>query len=130
MDTMSVIDDSVFITDGRSRSPLRIDLAALQYTATDMAPSPNNRTSSAASIDLNGKVYCFGGRGVNSSGNAVSHRRESEFYDTAADAWTVAPKLLVGRESATAVELDGKLYVLGGRTRNGQKSARVEMYAP
>lgn len=130
MDTMSVIDDSVFITDGRSRSPLRIDLAALQYTATDMEPSPNNRTSSAASIDLSGKVYCFGGRGVNSSGNAVSYRRESEYYDTAADAWTVAPKLLVGRESATAVALDGKLYVLGGRTRNGQKSARVEMYAP
>jgi N-acetylneuraminic acid mutarotase len=130
IDTMSVVGDSVFITAGSARSPIRIDLAALQYTSTGMESSPNSRTSSAAAVELNGKVYCFGGRGVNSSGNAVSYRRESEFYDTAADAWTVIPKLLVAREAATAVALDGKLYVIGGRTSDGGKSARVEVYTP
>lgn len=130
MDTLSVIGDIVTITSGRARSPIRIDLAALEYTDTDMEASPNDRTSSAASVELNGKVYCFGGRGVNSSGAAVSYRRESEYYDTVTDTWTVIPKLLVGREAATAVALDGKLYVIGGRTSNGEKSVRVDVYTP
>ena len=127
---MSIIGDSIFITAGRTRAPIRVDIAALQYSDTGLKMSPHDRTVTAASVELSGKVYCFGGEGVNRTGNHVGFRRDSEYYDTATDTWTVIPKLLLAREFSAAVALNGKLYVLGGRVRGHLETDRVEVYTP
>ena len=51
------------------------------------------------------------------------------------NSWTVIPALSTGRAGATATAVNGLLYVMGGRTANGQFSApttleTVECYDP
>jgi N-acetylneuraminic acid mutarotase len=51
-------------------------------------------------------------------------------YDPAANVWTARALLPTARSAATAVVLNGLLYVVGGQDANGNKLATVEVYNP
>ena len=128
--TMDVIEDRAFVTLAQHRSPFLINLAGTGPIAASLPASGNGGDASAASAAIDGKVYLFGGSGAHSDGDGVGYRRESDYYDTATDTWAVVPKLLMGRERAAAVVLNGKIYVIGGRTRGGALTSRVEVFTP
>jgi N-acetylneuraminic acid mutarotase len=92
------------------------------------APLPRSLDHVGATV-LNGKIYAFGGF----VGGAV-HKdgQDTAFeYDPALDTWRVlAPMKGGGRGSVSAVALDGKIHVLGGRDANGTTLGRHEVYDP
>jgi N-acetylneuraminic acid mutarotase len=90
------------------------------------APVPRSLDHIGTTV-LNGKIYAFGGF----VGGAV-HKdgQDTAFeYDPALDAWRIlAPMKGGGRGSVSAVVLDGKIDVLGGRDANGTTLGRHEVY--
>lgn len=92
------------------------------------APMPRSLDHVGTTV-LNGKLYAFGGF----VGGAV-HKdgQDTAFeYDPALDTWRIlAPMKGGGRGSVSAVVLDGKIHVLGGRDANGTTLGRHEVYDP
>ena len=70
---------------------------------------------------VNGKLYLAGG--LNSGGSASS-------YDPATGKWTSLSPMSFERQSATAVGLNGLLYVIGGFAAFGGQVGTVEVYDP
>ncbi|MFB3852115.1 MAG: putative Ig domain-containing protein, partial [Acidobacteriota bacterium] len=63
----------------------------------------------SASCAYNGKIYVFGGNENDGEVNTTY------IYDIATDTWTQGANMPTGRYLCTAVEVGGKIYVLGGR---------------
>jgi N-acetylneuraminic acid mutarotase len=77
-------------------------------------------------VALRGRVYAFGG--VTGSRNSTA----SEVYDPDGDTWQAVAPLPTGRDHQAAAEVDGKIYVIGGRI-NGSYARNlgvVEEYDP
>jgi N-acetylneuraminic acid mutarotase len=73
---------------------------------------------------VNGKLYMGGGRST--SGSSMT---AADVYDPATGLWSALPPMTVARYWATAVGLNGKLYVIGGY--NGiEPVTTVEVYDP
>ncbi len=68
-----------------------------------------------AQTTYNGKIYIFGG---NSTWNpeGVITLKTTFIYDPATDTWTRGADMPTARYLATATEVGGKIYVIGGRT--------------
>lgn len=75
---------------------------------------------------VNGKLYLVGG--VDSTGTVTTNFATA--YDPATGQWIAMPPMSVERSGATAVGLNGLLYVIGGMTKNGEKATTVEVYNP
>jgi N-acetylneuraminic acid mutarotase len=91
------------------------------------APLPRSLDHIGTTV-LNGKVYAFGGF----VGGAV-HKdgQDTAFeYDPALDTWRILAPMKGGRGSVSAVAMDGKIHVLGGRDANGTTLGRHEVYDP
>lgn len=90
-------------------------------------------TARAASVsaDVNGIIYVIGGSTIiNNSGYAYA---TNEAYDPSTDSWTTKTKMPVAIHGASAVVVNGKIYVIGGATiSNGAyyRSNKVYMYDP
>src|SRR4051812_36711901 len=77
---------------------------------------------------LNGKVYAFGGFTGPAHSAPVDYAYE---YDPKTDAWRTLPALSASRGSPSAVALDGKLHVVGGRSaQNGPTLATHDVFDP
>ncbi|NMB99734.1 MAG: hypothetical protein GYA35_05570, partial [Thermoanaerobaculaceae bacterium] len=63
----------------------------------------------SASCAYNGKIYVFGGNENDGEVNTTY------IYDIATDTWTQGANMPTGRYICTAVEVGGKIYVMGGR---------------
>jgi len=75
----------------------------------------------AAQCVYNGKIYEFGGSPyvlVPSKGIAAGTTNITQIYDPATDTWTSGAPMPTARYLGTAVEVGGKIYVMGGRTVN------------
>lgn len=67
---------------------------------------------------------------VAGAGKALQHWRQLDLYsDHASYTWTTKAPMPTARESAAAVTLDGKIYVIGGQNSTGPLST-MEMYDP
>jgi N-acetylneuraminic acid mutarotase len=92
------------------------------------APMPRSLDHVGVTV-MNGKLYAFGGF----VGGAV-HKdgQDTAFeYDPKLDTWRIlAPMKGGGRGSVTAVALDGKIHVLGGRDPTQTTLGRHEVYDP
>lgn len=64
--------------------------------------------------EVNGKIYLFGGIKDLSGHNSD----DVEAYDPSTDTWTTKNKMPEKIVGQAAVELNGKIYVIGGRTGN------------
>jgi N-acetylneuraminic acid mutarotase len=94
-------------------------------TKTDM---PTARKGMATCV-VNGKIYAFSGSSVvaNAGGNGLLIAAEE--YDPAADIWTKKEDIPTARFGASAVAVNGKIYVIGG-WGVGDHTSVVEMYDP
>src|SRR5262249_50879143 len=88
---------------------------SLAYARTVQSPA-------MAAID--GKVYLVGGL----EGGLVNTR--ADVYDPRSNVWSGLPPMKVARYAATAVGLNGLLYVIGGYTANAAPVPSVEVYNP
>ncbi len=81
---------------------------------------------------VNGKIYIFGGTDRDSHGTQVM-TGAVQIYDTATDTWSTGASMPTVRYLSTAVEVGGKIYVMGGRTTGVANAGPVdanEMYDP
>jgi N-acetylneuraminic acid mutarotase len=91
------------------------------------APPPRG-LASAAGAAINGKFYVVGGAYRDSSFNYIISNA-LYIYDPATNSWSTAAPMTTGREGPSAVVVNGKLYVLGGNSDDGELST-VEIYDP
>jgi N-acetylneuraminic acid mutarotase len=76
---------------------------------------------------VNGKIYAFGGFTQPAHGGPIDDVYE---YDTKADSWRALPKLSSLRASPSAVALDGKIHVIGGRGPDAVTVPTHEVFDP
>ena len=83
----------------------------------------------AACASIGGRIYVFGGmRFVGSSYNFTG-LRSGEVYDTSNGTWAPMADMPTGRWGHSAVAVNGKIYVFGGRSVT-QYYSSVEVYEP
>jgi len=94
-------------------------------TWTRKADMPTVRINHVACV-IDGRIYVFAGR--TKWGDAESSVPTVEVYDPAADTWTQASDMPTSRSFHTASVVDGKMYIIGGKT--SASSRIVDVYDP
>jgi N-acetylneuraminic acid mutarotase len=115
-------DNKIYIFNGWGNSHLEIvDLETYKVTKGAV-----NRfyTGNAGSAIHNGKIYVFGGSGLNGAPTTVFSNR-FQYYDIASDTWHPLPDMPTAREAKGKIVND-KLYVIGGF--NGTSSRLINVY--
>lgn len=79
----------------------------------------------AASSNIDGKIYIFGGLPQNGGGRSTAI---VEAYDSSNDEWTTKNSMPTPRINAYAVAIDNKIYVIGGRNEITGVLNTVEVY--
>lgn len=95
-------------------------------TWTKKADIPTGPVAGVGVGVVDGKLYAIGGNALGRANLTVYE------YDPATDTWTRKADALTGREAPAAV-VNGKIYVMGGRTREGQNAislSTLEEYDP
>lgn len=72
----------------------------------------------AAAVELNGKIYVFGGFVGRPGAKGWGPIANALMYDPATDSWKELAPMPTPRGSANAVAVDGKIYVIGGAHAN------------
>lgn len=92
-------------------------------TAADL---PGAAVENPAVVELNGKLYAFGGSTLPFSG-AVTN---AAVYDPGTDSWTSLAPMPTARGGATAKAAGGLIYVAGGLDVNADSTDVLEIYDP
>lgn len=105
-----------------------------EYSVAFGARIPNPRYA-VAGTTLGSKLYVAGGvrtRSVNLDGvfHGVQTAGDLEAFDVTAGTWATLADMPTPVSGATAVTLNGLLYVLGGQTSGGAATAAVQAYRP
>ncbi len=112
----------IYIFNGWGNSHLEIvDLETQKVTKGAVNRS---YTGNAGSAIHNGKIYVFGGSGLNGAATTVFSNR-FQYYDIASDTWHPLPDMPAAREAKGKIVND-KLYVIGGF--NGTSSRLINVF--
>ena len=92
----------------------------------ELAPLPGKR-GSAVAVEVGGKIYVIGGVTTveGAKGPAINPMgpcrdlTTNDVYDPATNKWESRKPMAVGRNHAFAAAVNGKIYVIGGRTGHG-----------
>ncbi|WP_426476012.1 Kelch repeat-containing protein [Chryseobacterium sp. CBSDS_008] len=115
-------DNKIYIFNGWGNSHLEIvDLETYKVTKGAVNRS---YTGNAGSAIHNGKIYVFGGSGLNGAATTAFSNR-FQYYDIASDTWHPLPDMPTAREAKGKIVND-KLYVIGGF--NGTSSRLINIY--
>ncbi|MDQ1855635.1 T9SS C-terminal target domain-containing protein [Chryseobacterium sp. WLY505] len=115
-------DHKIYIFNGWGNSHLEIvDPETQQVTKGAVNRS---YTGNAGSAIHNGKIYVFGGSGLNGAAT-TSFSNRFQYYDIASDTWHPLPDMPNAREAKGKIVND-KLYVIGGF--NGTSSRLINIY--
>ncbi|WP_333596897.1 kelch repeat-containing protein [Chryseobacterium flavum] len=115
-------DNKIYIFNGWGNSHLEIvDLETQKVTKGAVNRS---YTGNAGSAIHNGKIYVFGGSGLNGVATTVFSDR-FQYYDIASNTWHPLPDMPTAREAKGKIVND-KLYVIGGF--NGTSSRLINVY--
>ncbi|WP_313003773.1 Kelch repeat-containing protein [Chryseobacterium gleum] len=115
-------DNKIYIFNGWGNSHLEIvDLATLKVTKGAVNRS---YTGNAGSAIHNGKIYVFGGSGLNGTAT-TAFSNKFQYYDIASNTWHPLPDMPTARETKGKIVND-KLYVIGGF--NGTSSRLINIY--
>ena len=130
----AVVDGKLYVFGGYAKvNNGKVDVRQNTYVYDPMSDSwtekasvPGNHTYVATSCAYDTKVYVFGGL----DSNSVSYKA-LYIYDTVNDSWSTGADFPVteGFSSASAVEYNGKIFVIGGG-RDGNPSGNVTVYDP
>jgi len=114
--------NKIYIFNGWGNSHLEI----LDLKTRKITKGAVNRayTGNAGSALHNGKIYTFGGSGLNNAATTVFSNR-FQYYDIASDTWNPLPDMPTAREARGKIVND-KLYVIGGF--NGTSSRLVNVF--
>ncbi|WP_312394823.1 kelch repeat-containing protein [Chryseobacterium sp.] len=115
-------NNKIYIFNGWGNSHLEI----LDLETNKITKGAVNRayTGNAGSAIHNGKIYAFGGSGLNNAATTVFSNR-FQYYDIASDTWNPLPDMPTARETKGKIVND-KLYVIGGF--NGTSSRLVNVF--
>jgi N-acetylneuraminic acid mutarotase len=118
------LGDQIYVIGGYPSSRTTVRTVQVYDAATDSwslavpLPGPVNHAMAAA---VKGKVYLIGGQSGASGGGPFL---DAVFeYDPASDRWTTKALMPTARSGGTAVVIDDKIYVAGGRPPHGQDFA-------
>lgn len=115
-------NNKIYIFNGWGNSHLEIvDLAT-----NTLSKGAVNRsyTGNAGSAIHNGRIYVFGGSGLNGAATTVFSNK-FQYYDIALNTWNPLPDMPTAREAKGKIVND-KLYVIGGF--NGTPSRLINVY--
>jgi len=109
---------------------LNLDDQAAGWLTLPSLPTSRNHLGG---IGLNGKVYAIGGQFAGAEGTA--NQSLVEVYDTTTGVWSTAAPMPTkrGHITSSVMEINGKIYVVGGSVDNGSGGAptgKVEVYDP
>jgi len=115
-------NNKIYIFNGWGNSHLEI----LDLETNKITKGAVNRayTGNAGSAIHDGKIYVFGGSGLNNAATTVFSNR-FQYYDIASDTWHPLPDMPTAREAKGKIVKD-KLYVIGGF--NGTSSRLVNVF--
>jgi N-acetylneuraminic acid mutarotase len=115
-------NNKIYIFNGWGNSHLEIlDLAT--NTITKGAVNRSYTGNSGSAIH-NGKIYVFGGSGLNGAAK-TTFSNKFQYYDIASNTWNPLPNMPTARETKGKIVND-KLYVIGGF--NGTPSRMINVY--
>jgi len=80
------------------------------------APSLQTARGGFSSVAVNGKIYAIGGEVLSGENHALT---SVEFFNPELGEWTDGPDLPLPLHGVPAVNVDEKIYVLGGADRAG-----------
>lgn len=114
--------NKIYIFNGLGNSKLEIlDLSSNKITKG--ADNPFYASGSGSALH-NGKIYVFGGSGVNDAKKTI-YSNKFQYYDIASDTWNSLPDMPTFKETRGKIVND-KLYVIGGF--NGTSSNLIDVY--
>lgn len=118
------LGEQIYVIGGYPSSRTSVSTVQVYEAATDSwslaapLPGPVNHAMAAA---VQGKVYVIGGQSGASGGGPFL---DAVFeYDPDSDAWTTKSLMPTARSGGTAVVIDDKIYVAGGRPPHGHDFA-------
>ncbi|AZA80745.1 hypothetical protein C1637_12025 [Chryseobacterium lactis] len=114
--------NKIYIFNGWGNNRLEI-LDLTTNTLTKGADNPLDTGNSGSAIH-DGKIYVFGGNGLNGGAKNVFSKK-FQYYDIASDSWHSLPDMPTARETKGKIVND-KLYVIGGF--NGKSSNLINVY--
>jgi N-acetylneuraminic acid mutarotase len=100
--------------EGLDTTAFEFDPASPGYVPIATMPTPRGGVASAV---LAGRLFVFGGEGSDDDPNGVFP--DVEAYDPVTDAWEVFAAMDAPRHGFGAAVLDGRIYLMGGATRQG-----------
>ena len=114
---VDVINGSAHIIGGRSGGILyntsRHDVLLLSGDEWDRIDGMSASRSSIAAIAYNDLLYVFGGEATTTTFATV------EVYSPAKKTWEIVGEMPTARHGFGAVEVDGKIFIIGGSPRPG-----------
>jgi N-acetylneuraminic acid mutarotase len=93
---------------------IEYDPATDKFTSKKQMPRPSEHMTMA---EAGGKIYLFGGLSAEHPGDqtaGVLYLKDSWQYDPANDTWKAIAPLPEPRQAGAAVDVGGKIYVIGG----------------
>jgi hypothetical protein len=126
---VSVNDGLIYVIGGFSVNPIETlsTVSTYELGASSWLDSPDGltttRSSHAAAIGLDGKIYAIGGHNDGTEIDAF------EYYEPGLVGWYTLPPMPTPRKDlAAATGIDGRIYVFGGNSRGNSNA--VEIFDP
>jgi N-acetylneuraminic acid mutarotase len=127
------VNKKIYVLGGRGQSGILnkveiYDTASKSWQTGNPLPSP--RWSHMGAV-VDGKIYVIGG--ISGTGNQRTSLKKVDIYDPDKNTWSEGRPLPTSKQGGTAISLDRKIYVIGGRTGagdTGYASETVDIYDP
>lgn len=117
-----IYNNKIYILNGWGNSNVEVlDLATNTITNGAINPFYAGNLGSAF---YNGKIYAFGGSGLN-GGSTFVFSNKFQYYDIASNTWNPLPNMPTAKETKGKI-VNNKLYVIGGF--NGTNSNLIDVY--
>jgi N-acetylneuraminic acid mutarotase len=128
---VAVVKDKIYAIGGKPDYNTNEEYDPKTDIWTTKTPMPTARYRFGLAVYDN-KIYCIGGQFSNRSINARTDRTGAiEVYDPKTDTWAEKAPMPNPRSQFQANVIDGKIYIMGGRTGGQQTTVSLnEVYDP
>jgi N-acetylneuraminic acid mutarotase len=120
--TGAVVGKKGYVMGGFDGANVQAQGVVIEYDATADTWTPKKNmlipAHHAAAVELDGKIYVFGGFVGRPGARVWQPIVSALMYDPAADSWKELAPMPTPRGSAGAVVVNGKIYVIGGAHAN------------